>query len=58
MTIILCYKCDEFFDNDYFPCDEVDGELWCESCAGDREADEADKAEGIRADHQEWLNDE
>ncbi len=51
MAIILCHNCDEFFDNDYDPCEEVDGELWCESCA-------ADRAEGIRADHQSWLDDE
>ncbi len=33
MSMYYCVKCDEHHDNDYSPCTEVEGELWCEDCA-------------------------
>lgn len=35
MAIYLCYECDNFIDNDWFPCEEhpdKEGELLCPSC--------------------------
>lgn len=32
MAIYLCHECDEFIDDDWDPCTEVNGELVCPAC--------------------------
>lgn len=41
MGVYRCPLCEEFIDNDYFPCEEINGELVCPKCAElDEEEDE------------------
>ena len=33
MAIYYCAECDNYIDNDWFPCEEYKGELICPDCA-------------------------
>lgn len=37
MACYRCPECDEMKDDDYYPGVDIDGELYCESCADELE---------------------
>lgn len=50
MAIYLCAKCDRFFDDDYDPCEEVNGDLVCPGCY------ECEEEDGQPDEFQEWYD--
>jgi len=46
MAVIHCNECDQFVDDDYFPCEvdpRDDCEMICPSCAEDSEEEDDDE---------------
>jgi len=43
MAIYYCHWCDRYVDDDYFPCEELDGELVCPRCIEEKETQVTDK---------------
>jgi len=37
MAVYFCAWCDRYVDDDWYPCEEIDGELVCPRCVEEKE---------------------
>lgn len=50
MSVYYCQECDKYIDNDWFPCEDWEGELVCSSCYDNLELEEDESMSDSRTD--------